>query len=503
MYRDFSAKSKQNMLSLVSQVENEKLSNFTDWVGDRWLDFESWIGKLNIKNYINNVNEYHKKVIDKNNTTQQKIEQIFAAVGSVDRTYKTTFSTVKSSLQQWQSYMDQMAAIVSPQNGKFNSQYINTTLSTVLASISAYTVDEAKGQTKEKMVTGALKAESGFLKAFAKFMKSDFMKKYNNGKSTDAELTASVLSYITGLYTFFTSDSKSPSDLVNSGLKLTKSSTSMWSGLYKYYESSLNSASPLQASRLGKKFQKTSGIVSLVGSLCGFSADAINTFNLFMSGDAEAHEKVQQILKNTGSGLDVAKSIVTLQWGQKSLTRTVTAKYQWAASSANSAKFAKASTVIAVAGVVVDTGQGFASRYGDVTADGTFDMGDIGEVGISGSVRGLTSIVNTATFGISDALGLSDKADDITDGILEFADTKGVGFVQRHEFSSAYVRGAQGMMDYANDESHNVFARIGVSAVAGTGMITAIAIDTVGDACSAIGDGVKKGWNGFKSLFGG
>ena len=53
MYRDFSAKSKQNMLNLVSQVENEKWSNFTDWVGDRWLDFQSWIGKLDIKNYIN------------------------------------------------------------------------------------------------------------------------------------------------------------------------------------------------------------------------------------------------------------------------------------------------------------------------------------------------------------------------------------------------------------------------------------------------------------------
>lgn len=147
MYRDFSAKSKQNVLSLVSQVESEKLSNFTDWVGDRWLDFETWIGKLNIKNYINNVNEYHKKVIDKNNTTQQQIEQIFSAVNSVDTTYKSNFSFIKTSLQQWQTYIDQMAAIVNPQNGKFSAQYMAECLdallracenSSVAASLSNY-----------------------------------------------------------------------------------------------------------------------------------------------------------------------------------------------------------------------------------------------------------------------------------------------------------------------------------------------------------------------------
>lgn len=53
MYRDFSNNSKIRMLGLVTEVESDKISDFTDWVGDRWYDFESWIGQLNIKNYIN------------------------------------------------------------------------------------------------------------------------------------------------------------------------------------------------------------------------------------------------------------------------------------------------------------------------------------------------------------------------------------------------------------------------------------------------------------------
>ena len=84
MYRDFSEKSKIALLGMVSQVENEKISEFTDWIGDRWYDFESWIGKLDLRNYINNVNSYHKKVIDKNNATKESINTIFSKVESLD-----------------------------------------------------------------------------------------------------------------------------------------------------------------------------------------------------------------------------------------------------------------------------------------------------------------------------------------------------------------------------------------------------------------------------------
>ena len=90
--RDFSDSAKQKLLNLVSEVEDEKMSDFTDWMGDRWYDFESWIGTLNIKNYINNVNAYHKKVIDKNNATKESIEKIFSDVKKVDISLKYAYS---------------------------------------------------------------------------------------------------------------------------------------------------------------------------------------------------------------------------------------------------------------------------------------------------------------------------------------------------------------------------------------------------------------------------
>ncbi len=146
MYRDFSEKSRNELLGLVSQVENEKISNFTDWVGDRWYDFESWIGKLNIRNYLNNVNKYHKKVIDKNNATKSSINTIFNKVKSVDASYKNTFSSKKSQLQQWQRYIDELSQIVNPRNGRFNAKAMSDALDGLLKQLA---MDELNSSLEE------------------------------------------------------------------------------------------------------------------------------------------------------------------------------------------------------------------------------------------------------------------------------------------------------------------------------------------------------------------
>lgn len=128
MYRDFSDRNKWNLIGLVTQVENEKICNFTDWVGDRWYDFETWIGKLNIRNYLNNVNAYHKKVIDKNNTTKSTIETIFSKVKQVDHKYYLILSDKYTQLKLWKEYVEELSEIVTPSNGKFTADYISSSM---------------------------------------------------------------------------------------------------------------------------------------------------------------------------------------------------------------------------------------------------------------------------------------------------------------------------------------------------------------------------------------
>lgn len=146
MFRDFSNSSKQNLLDLVLQVENEKWSDFTDWIGDHWYDFETWIGKLDIKNYINIINSYHKKVIDKNNTTKEKIENVFSQVKSVDTTYYAIFNNITLTLSNIQKYLVELDKIVTPGKGLFNAEPMKVNLESVLSEIQSYNVKNLKNQ---------------------------------------------------------------------------------------------------------------------------------------------------------------------------------------------------------------------------------------------------------------------------------------------------------------------------------------------------------------------
>lgn len=50
MKKNFSYNARYQLERMVREVEHEKICAFTDWLGDRWLDFEELIGRLDIKN---------------------------------------------------------------------------------------------------------------------------------------------------------------------------------------------------------------------------------------------------------------------------------------------------------------------------------------------------------------------------------------------------------------------------------------------------------------------
>lgn len=124
MKRDFSESARQKLISLCEEVESEKICNFTDKIGDGWYEFEEWLGTLSIEKYLDNVNAYHKKVIDKNNATEDDINEIFENVNSVSTSYKTRFDSILSNLESYNKIINQLAETIEPSNGKFTSDYI-------------------------------------------------------------------------------------------------------------------------------------------------------------------------------------------------------------------------------------------------------------------------------------------------------------------------------------------------------------------------------------------
>ena len=87
MIRDFSDAAKENLIQQVKRVTPDGfLEKAGDYLGDIYLNFRSKYGSLNIEHYVNDVDTYHEKILDCNNTTVEEIERIFEAVHQVDQT---------------------------------------------------------------------------------------------------------------------------------------------------------------------------------------------------------------------------------------------------------------------------------------------------------------------------------------------------------------------------------------------------------------------------------
>lgn len=120
MKRDFSDNAYNELVGLVKEVEDEQWCDFTDWLGDRWYDFESWIGLLSIDEYIDDVNSYHKKVIDKNNASVEDIKRIFDNVKIIDQNYSTRTAAYLTRLNEFKMLVGKFAETISPENGTFH-----------------------------------------------------------------------------------------------------------------------------------------------------------------------------------------------------------------------------------------------------------------------------------------------------------------------------------------------------------------------------------------------
>lgn len=496
MYREFSENYKKELLRLVSAVENSETSDFTDWSVDRWSNFEYWISYLNIRSYISNVNSYHRKVFDKNNATKDSIVKIFNDVTYLDMKYAGDLSEVKIALQKWQNYIDQLRIIVEPSNGKFNIPYINNTMKGSLTDIKSIKVSQKNAKTNNDLIIAVLKASGSGAKKI-----SEYMDKKKKSGANNMGLTSTAISYLGSLYTFLTDDYEDAGAICTGGLNFTKASTSAFSGFYNFLEKTLNSKSAIQASRFGKKYQTKVGVISAIGSFLGFTGDSIKTYKTLTNKDAEAPAKVSQVFQNVGSGADFVNSIFRVKYGKKVLTRNVHAKYEWGVAAKNVTKLDKANTIVSVIGVAADTISGASDRYGKVTSDGHFDMRDIGEVGVAGSVRGLTSTLDKWTLGFTDAIGLSEKANDITDGLIDFTDNTLSDYAYSHKLTQDYVKATQGLKDYADNEENNIVGRVAVSALAGTGMVATVAIDGISDGVSWVGNKISSGWKAVKNWF--
>lgn len=121
MLRDFSDEAKQKLLQYVKDVTSTTTwDTITDFFGDIGLTVQGWFGKLDIQNYVNDVDAYHKKILDKNDTTTQQIETIFTDVQAVDTKYISIVSQQISCGNNIIKLINDLADTINPNGGNMD-----------------------------------------------------------------------------------------------------------------------------------------------------------------------------------------------------------------------------------------------------------------------------------------------------------------------------------------------------------------------------------------------
>ncbi len=130
MRRDFSETAEQSLKDLIDQIDVKPWEKWTDGIADFFI-----LG-LDIQNYLDDVDTYHKKILDKKDTDKDKLAEIFRDVRAVDAAYQSIFQTCCDHVKEQREYIEQLAACIDTQGLSFNVMSIVHRMSSVSAELT-------------------------------------------------------------------------------------------------------------------------------------------------------------------------------------------------------------------------------------------------------------------------------------------------------------------------------------------------------------------------------
>ncbi len=120
MKKDFTSENEKHIISIVKDVTADGFfDKVVDFFGDVGIEISGWFGKLNINNYLGNVDEYHRKIIDKNNTTVSEIRRIFSDVREDDTQFSDIQAGIRSTYcEPLKKYLQELIDSLDVNSGK-------------------------------------------------------------------------------------------------------------------------------------------------------------------------------------------------------------------------------------------------------------------------------------------------------------------------------------------------------------------------------------------------
>lgn len=333
---------------------------------------------------------------------------------------------------------------------------------------SGVTSNWASQFRSDSTLTSRLNYLSKVVKGVGKYTKSD--------KTT---LYSSFINYFGTLHDVLTSKNNTGVDVTSSLLSLFKSSASVEKGIFDYYEKTLH---PYEAAKLDAKFGKAMTGVKLASDFAGTANTALKAYETFNDPNSTAFDRASATIKIADPTLRLGADVyIASNVGTKTLQFVSTTSksgkvvnqiidqptLKYTTSKAAATKIKNINAGVTIGGAVISGISSGVKQYGEVTADGTFDMGDAGSVGLNFGLSGLDSMVGSVTFGLVDF-----DAEKVADDLEADADE--------------FVRGDSWAAQYIRNEDNNIICRFGVS---------------IGSAAYILGENVVDGVsNGFKAV---
>lgn len=118
MERDFSETVKEGLLEAVKDIEEEDskywiFSGLVDSIGDAFISDD-------IASYEGDIDAYHRAILDKKDTTAEKIEKIWEAVADTDESYQKTFDDHASDIEALSVKIQNLADVLNPAHPNSN-----------------------------------------------------------------------------------------------------------------------------------------------------------------------------------------------------------------------------------------------------------------------------------------------------------------------------------------------------------------------------------------------
>lgn len=122
MIRDFTEEAKNELYDQIDMVTPNGLwESVVDGISDWGYYLQSWLGSLSIDRYLDNIQLYHQKILDKNDTSKTEIDVIFENIGSIDIKYGNLLTLLEQEMEKYRNATHNLALIINPGSRRFTA----------------------------------------------------------------------------------------------------------------------------------------------------------------------------------------------------------------------------------------------------------------------------------------------------------------------------------------------------------------------------------------------